>query len=124
MERSSAGRAHLPTMTGCTNSTETCCASVAYGPRPKASKRPPFKKRSDVSRQAPAMRSASLEKNASMTSLRASKRSSIPAVSLLTVSIAIALTDPRQRIADQHVDDTAAGIFFRYEHGLGGAHPL
>ena len=28
-ERSSAGSARLPTMTGCTNSTETCCASVA-----------------------------------------------------------------------------------------------
>ena len=42
VERSSAGSARLPTITGCTNSTETCCASVEYGPRPNASSRPPL----------------------------------------------------------------------------------
>ena len=48
-ERSSAGSARLPTITGCTNSTDTCCASVAQGPRPKASNRPPRRKRSAIS---------------------------------------------------------------------------
>src|SRR5712692_10301315 len=37
-----AGSARLPTITGCTNSTETCWASVAHAPFPKASSRPPW----------------------------------------------------------------------------------
>src|SRR5271169_6528042 len=120
MERSSAGRARLPTMTGCTNSTETCCASVAYGPRPKASRRPPRRKRSDISRQASARHVASREKKPSMISLRMSRRSSIRAASLHAVSIAASLTDARQRIADQHIYDPAAAVARGYEHGAGG----
>src|SRR5271170_3312932 len=133
MERSSAGRARLPTMTGCTNSTETCCASVAQGPRPKASKRPPRRKRSDISRQALARFFASREKKRSMISLRASNRSSICAArvcidGLQAVSIAIFLTDPLtdrltdtgERIADQHIDDSAAAIARGHQDRAGG----
>ena len=86
-ERSSAGSARLPTITGWTNSTETCCASVAYGPRPKASRRPPRRKRSDISRHASARRRASAEKYCSKTSLRSSSRSSICSASEYAVSI-------------------------------------
>src|SRR5271154_3631185 len=117
-ERSSAGSARLPTMTGCTNSTETCCASVAYGPRPKASKRPPRRKRSDISRQAVARFRDSREKKPSMISLRASSRSSICAPSLEAVCIALA--NPWQRIPDQHVDNPAAAISCGHEHCAGG----
>src|SRR5271165_1179836 len=119
MERSSAGRARLPTMTGWTNSTETCWASVAYGPRPKASRRPPRRKRSDISRQTSASCLASRAKNCSIISLRTSSRSSIRSVRLQAVFIAAFLTDARQRIADKHVYDPAAAISRGYQYGAG-----
>jgi hypothetical protein len=55
----SAGSARFPTMTGWTNSTEMCCASVAEVPMPKTSSVPPREKRSAMSWQARATRSAS-----------------------------------------------------------------
>ena len=36
-----AGSARLPTMTGCTNSTATCCASVLAAPVPNTTSLPP-----------------------------------------------------------------------------------
>ena len=73
--RSSAGRARLPTITGCTNSTETCCASVAAEPFPNASSRPPLRKRRDISWQASANRGASASKKVSKIRLRSSNSS-------------------------------------------------
>src|SRR6516165_4118896 len=126
MERSRAGRARFPTMTGCTNSTETCWASVAYGPWPKASNRPPRRKRSDISRHASARRWASLAKNESKTWFLARRRCSICAASWHFVAIfsfdhnALAVlrsANTRQRIANEHVDDSAATIACGHQHG-------
>ena len=49
---------------GWMNSTETCAASVAYGPRPNAKRRPPRAKRSAIARAARASGGASRAKNA------------------------------------------------------------
>src|SRR5215211_2609021 len=73
--RSSAGRALLPTITGCTNSTETCWASVAAEPLPKARSLPPARKRRDISRQASASRGASVLKKVSKMLFRRSSSS-------------------------------------------------
>src|SRR5215467_3119613 len=40
--REMAGRARLPTITGCTNSTATCCASVLAVPVPNTTSLPPW----------------------------------------------------------------------------------
>src|SRR5215217_1438300 len=72
---SSAGRARLPTITGCTNSTETCSASVAAEPSPNASNRPPARNLRDISWQASARRGLCDLKKASKMLLRRSSSS-------------------------------------------------
>ena len=49
-----AGSARLPTITGCTNSTATCCASVLAAPVPKTTSLPPWWKRTAMAWQAAA----------------------------------------------------------------------
>ena len=61
-----AGRARLPTITGCTNSTATWRASErAPGVAPSAIRRPPRAKRSAIAWQRRAIRAASAVKNSS-----------------------------------------------------------
>jgi hypothetical protein len=82
----SAGRARLPTMTGCRNSTATCAASVAAAPRPQASSVPPRASLRASAWQARARRSCSRSRNAlsarSRSATSASRRWAVPAGAL------------------------------------------
>lgn len=93
---SSAGKARLPTMTGCTNSTETCWASVAAEPLPKARSRPPARKRRDISWQASARRGASALKKLSKTPLRRSNSSLLRAARISVSTCRTASTSDDQ----------------------------
>jgi len=85
--------------------------SVAYGPWPKASKRPPRRRRSDISRHASARRCASFAKNEPNIWFLARRRCSICAASWHFVAIfPLRLANTRQGIANKHVNDSAAAI--------------
>src|SRR6516165_1029317 len=56
--REMAGRARLPTITGCTNSTATCCASVLDAPVPNTTSLPPRWNRTAIAWHASATASA------------------------------------------------------------------
>ena len=71
----SAGSARLPTITGCTNSTATWCASdQPAGEPPTASSRPPRAKRAAISPHSRASRSASAANHDAFASRRRRRR--------------------------------------------------
>src|SRR5262245_19970235 len=83
-----AGRARLPTMTGCMNSTAACAASVAAGPVPKGISVPPREKARAIAWQALEMFAASRSTSSRTTRSRSSTRSSSSAhpIELVTPS--------------------------------------
>src|SRR5829696_535936 len=121
--RSSAGRARLPTMTGCTNSTETCWASVAAEPLPKARSRPPARNRRDISWQASARRGASVLKKASKTLLRRSSCSLLRTARTF-VSTVISLPVPAGRLRGFHLGERVDVVTGEVVDGCHGQQPL
>ena len=118
--REARARDRAPAAPACRRSPDartrptTCCASVAYGPRPNASSRPPRRKRSDISRQATrqpraprARRTAADTCVAREEAARSTRRGKSSDGDRRDAS---ASADPRQRIADQHVDDPRAAV--------------
>ena len=119
-ERSSAGRARLPTITGCTNSTATCCASVAYGAAAEGEQPAAAQ---EALGHLPAGRGEPLAPRAAKKAAQTpvareqavfdARRSAHGAVVIGSRGSA----DPGQRIAHQHVDDAGAAVGGRAEDG-------
>ena len=80
-----AGSARLPTMTGCTNSTATCCASVLAAPVPNTTSLPPSWNRTAMAWHACATASACAVRPA-MGSIR--RANALPASSPAVASLA------------------------------------